>query len=130
VTDSSGTLELARCLACQVRYLPGDGPCPNCGSSHHERYPAPARGIVLAGTELVHPATGWPSPHRLVLVEVVDSVRLLAIVDPDLPPVGAVVSVRKDGDVYRAFSPNPGHPAASHGPAVKPGGATVGFPGP
>jgi hypothetical protein len=65
-------------------------------------YAAPALGRVLAATELVHPAAGWEPPHLLAFVELPDAVRLLAIVDGSLPAVGAVVAVRRDGEIYRA----------------------------
>jgi uncharacterized OB-fold protein len=96
------TIELSRCRACQARFLPSDGPCPRCGSSESELYLSPALGRVLAATELVHPAAGWESPHCLALVELPEAVRLLAIVEGLLPSVDAVVSVRRDGEVYRA----------------------------
>ncbi len=100
----SELLELFRCGSCQVSYLPTDGPCPHCGATARERHTVPALGTVLAATELLSPATGWPSPHRLALVELPGSVRLLAIVEGELPSVGAVVSVRRDGAIYRAGS--------------------------
>ena len=96
------TLDLVECSSCRVRYLPSDGPCPHCGGREHERYPVPALGTILVATELVNPAEGWTAPHRLALVEMADAVRLLAIVDGTLPAPGAIVSVRKDGEVYRA----------------------------
>ena len=99
---SADTIELSRCRACPARFLPSDGPCPRCGSAESQLYLSPALGRVLAATELVHPAAGWESPHRLALVELPEAVRLLAIVDGELPSVDAVVSVRRDGDVYRA----------------------------
>ena len=109
MTGEEGTLELSRCLSCEYRYAPSDSPCPHCGSGQHESFRAPALGKVLAATELVNPAEGWSSPHRLALVEVSDSVRLLAIVEGPLPTFGALVSLRKDGEVYRA-RPEPAAP--------------------
>jgi uncharacterized OB-fold protein len=102
VTDAPETLELSRCEACQSRFLPTDGACPKCGSTNIQPYTVPALGAVLAATELTAPAEGWHSPHRLALVEMPETVRLLAVVEGDLPTAGTVVSVRKDGDVYRA----------------------------
>lgn len=96
------TIELARCGSCQARFLPGDGPCPRCGSADCGVYAASALGKVLAATELHYPASGWHSPHRLALVEVADAVRILAILEGTLPAPGAVVEVRSDGAVYRA----------------------------
>jgi uncharacterized OB-fold protein len=104
VTPTSETIELSRCGACQSRFLPTDGACPKCGSNDVQRYSAPALGTVLAATELTAPAEGWPSPHRLALVEMPEAVRLLAVIEGPLPSPGDVVAVRKDGDVYRATS--------------------------
>ena len=98
------TVELSRCRSCPARFLPTDGPCPRCGSTETQLYLSPSLGRVLAATELVHPAAGWESPHRLALVELPEAVRLLAIVDGPLPSVDTVVSVRRDGEVYRARS--------------------------
>jgi uncharacterized OB-fold protein len=98
------TIELRRCDACQSRFLPTDGACPRCGSTAVRPYSAPAVGTVLAATELTAPAPGWTSPHRLALVELAESVRLLAVVDDALPAAGDAVTVRKEKDVYRARS--------------------------
>lgn len=106
------TVELARCGACQSRFLPTDGPCPRCGSEDCELYSAPALGKVLASTELVHPAAGWDSPHLLAFVELPDAVRLLAIIEGALPAIGAVVVVRREGEIYRART-EPGRPEPS-----------------
>jgi uncharacterized OB-fold protein len=95
-------VELSRCEACRSPFLPTDGPCPRCGSSDVRPFSSPALGAVIASTELTTPAEGWPAPHRLALVEMPESVRLLAIVDGPLPVVGTIVSVRRDGAVYRA----------------------------
>jgi hypothetical protein len=102
MSANTETIELSRCLSCHARFLPSDGPCPRCGSSESQLYLSPALGVVLAATELVHPAAGWESPHRLALVELPEAVRLLAIVEGALPSAGAVVSVRRDGPLYRA----------------------------
>ena len=96
------SLELMRCQACHTRFLPSDGPCPRCGSSHCDAISASAVGKVLASTELQYPAAGWHAPHRLALVELTDGVRVLAIVDGPLPLAGALVEVQRDHDVYRA----------------------------
>lgn len=102
MSSAVGTVELAECSSCHVRYAPSDGPCPHCGSREREPYTVPGIGEVLASTELINPAEGWAAPHRLALVEMSDSVRLLVIVEGTLPSSGAVVSVRKDGEVFRA----------------------------
>ena len=98
----SETIELSRCEACQTRFLPTDGACPKCGSTNVHPYRVPAIGTLLASTELSAPAPGWTAPHRLALVEMADTVRLLAVVRGGLPGPGALVAVSKDGDVYRA----------------------------
>jgi len=97
----TATIELVRCDACQTRFLPTDGPCPKCGSSRCTPYAASAVGKVLAATELHCPASGWQAPHRLALVEFADAVRVLAIIEGVVPAPGALVEVRRDGDVYR-----------------------------
>ncbi len=102
MTPSAETLELYRCDNCQWRYAPTDSPCPHCGAPKRTPFEASALGRVAAATELVNPSEGWPAPHRLALVELSESVRLLAIMDERLPAVGSVVSVRKDGEIYRA----------------------------
>jgi uncharacterized OB-fold protein len=97
-------IELRRCETCRARFLPTDGPCPRCGSTDVQGYPSPPLANVLASTELLSPPPGWSAPHRLALVELPESVRLLAIVDGPLPAPGTVVSVRLEGAVYRAAS--------------------------
>ncbi len=101
---SEPTAELTEfaCDACQLRYLPTDGPCPRCGSRSHSEVGVPPVGTVLASTELEYPAEGWSAPHRLALLEVADKVRLLAIVDGPLPSPGDALRVSEDGLVYRA----------------------------
>lgn len=96
------TLELTQCHSCHARFLPTDGPCPKCGSPDCSPYSTSAVGRVLAATELHYPSSGWHAPHRLALVEVADAVRVLAIVEGVLPVPGALVEVRRDGDVHRA----------------------------
>ena len=102
MTDRPAELVLSRCEACHARFLPNDGPCPRCGSTEVKAFVAPPLGVVLAATEVTSPAEGWKSPHRLALVEMPQSVRLLAIVEGPVPAPGDVVSVRRDGDIYRA----------------------------
>ena len=67
----------------------------------------PPVGIVLARTELLNPAAGWPSPHRLALVELAQAVRVLTLAEGPLPELGATVSVRRDGDMYRSSAAPP-----------------------
>lgn len=100
--EGSATLELAECAGCQATFLPTDAPCPRCGATDRRPVEVSAVGTTLAATELVHPAAGWESPHRLVLVELEGSARLLAIAEGDLPELGARVVVRRDGEVYRS----------------------------
>ena len=95
-------LELVRCEACHSRFLPSDGPCPKCGSLDCVLFSTSPVGKVLAATELLYPATGWTAPHRLVLVELTDAVRVLAIGEGPLPAPGSLVEVHRDHDVYRA----------------------------
>jgi len=95
-------LEFSRCSACQAAFLPSDGPCPRCGGLSSASVSGASAGTVLASTEVVYPATGWESPHRLALIEVFEGVRLLAIVEGDLPSRGSKVTVRADGAIYRA----------------------------
>ncbi|MGA8665218.1 MAG: hypothetical protein WB809_09220 [Thermoplasmata archaeon] len=92
---------VSRCPSCTLRYLPRAGPCPKCGSSDVTPLALPPQGRVLAATELASPASGWPTPHRIALIELAEAVRLLAIVDGALPASGAVVPVVRDGDTYR-----------------------------
>ncbi len=102
MTDPTVALELSRCAACLARFLPTDGPCPRCGGSAVERLKVSATGTVLASTELMVPPPGVTTPHRLVLVEVAEGVRLLATTRAALPAPGTPVRVRMDGDVYLA----------------------------
>ena len=109
-----GTVELSRCRSCETRFLPTDGPCPHCGGSDREALEAPALGKVLAGTELWAPAEGWAAPHRLLLVELAEGVRALVLVEGSLPGPGAIVVVRREGEVYRAGA-EPRSPRAAPG---------------
>lgn len=102
MTENGEALELSRCESCGARFLPTDGACPRCGSTHIQSYSSPALGTVLAATEMTSPAEGWHAPHRLALVEMPEAVRLFAIVDGALPTPGALVAVRREGEVYRA----------------------------
>ncbi len=98
---ADGSLEVRRCETCQSRYLPTDGPCPQCGGLASLPLAVPPRGSVLAATELQYPAAGWTAPHPIALVEVAEGVRLLGIVEGPLPATGELVEVRRDGEVYR-----------------------------
>ncbi|MCI4344492.1 MAG: hypothetical protein L3J87_02570 [Thermoplasmata archaeon] len=61
----------------------------------------------MAATELLAPATGWPAPHRLALVEIDAGVRVLGVVDGDLPTLGTRVRVVRDQDVYHIAAIGP-----------------------
>lgn len=93
-------LTLTRCGACGHASLPGDGPCPRCGSTDLRPFFVAPKGNVIASTELMSVAKGWTSPHRLALVEVPEGVRLLAIVDGELPLTGSQVSITLKNGLY------------------------------
>ena len=95
------TILLSRCGSCHGRFLPRTGPCPRCGSREISPVELPAYGLVVAAVELQAPAAPWPSPHRLALVELQDSVRLLALVPGPLPRRGDRVQVERDGEQFR-----------------------------
>jgi uncharacterized OB-fold protein len=95
-------LQVSRCDSCTLRYLPRAGPCPRCGATMPLPLSIPPFGVVMAATELTSPAAGWTSPHRLALIELAESVRVLAVVDGDLPTNGASVVVTHEGETYRA----------------------------
>jgi hypothetical protein len=59
-------------------------------------------GILLAATELTSPAQGWPNPHRIALIELAESVRVLAIVEGEIPAIGSNLAVVHEGETYRA----------------------------
>ncbi len=101
------SLMLHRCGGCGLLYLPTSGPCPRCASHREIPVEVPATGTVVASTEVASPAEGWPAPHRLALLEVEESVRILAIVEGPLPVTGAKVEVRREGDAYRARVASP-----------------------
>ncbi|MFZ1023435.1 MAG: hypothetical protein WAN87_04805 [Thermoplasmata archaeon] len=103
--ESPAALLVSRCGACHSRFLPRSGPCPRCGSVEVFPESLSSVGVVLASTELQAPPTGWTAPHRLVLVELAQSVRVLCLTDEDLPKIDAKVMVSRDGDVYRCGPP-------------------------
>jgi hypothetical protein len=98
---------VARCGTCHGRFLPRPGPCPYCGSREVTPEPVPPEGRVLAATELASPMAGGPAVHRLALVELAQSVRILALVDGPLPLIDSVVAIHRDGAVYRVGSIDP-----------------------
>jgi uncharacterized OB-fold protein len=95
-------LLVSRCGSCTLRYLPRAGPCPRCGATKPLPLSIPPEGMVLAATELSSPAQGWPTPHRIALIELAESVRVLAIVEGDLPASGSRVEVVHVGEAYHA----------------------------
>lgn len=97
----SGRLLVARCDSCHGRFLPREGPCPRCGARAMSPHPIGNEGIVLAATELSLPSPPWVAPHPLALVELEESVRVLAVAVAGLTP-GDRVTVHRDGEVYRA----------------------------
>ncbi|MCI4365878.1 MAG: hypothetical protein L3K10_07480 [Thermoplasmata archaeon] len=99
-------LLVTRCGSCTLRYLPRAGPCPRCGASNPLPFSVPPLGSVLAATELTSPAAGWPAPHRLALVELAESVRVLAIVEGELPSIGSTVEVVHDVETYHTRPPH------------------------
>ena len=101
MTTPEGLL-FSRCSDCHTLYLPRPGPCPKCGGASATPTRLPPVGRVLAATELSNPPAGWSTPHRLALVELPESARLLVVVRGELPPLGALVPVTRDGEVYVA----------------------------
>jgi uncharacterized OB-fold protein len=94
-------LEMSRCESCHAEFMPRTGPCPRCGSLRIQAIQLPARGVVRAATELLVPAAGWDSPHRLVLVEIPEGIRLLCVTSGPLPTPGDSVNIVRDGSIYR-----------------------------
>ncbi len=120
MTDTSEPLALSRCEACHARFLPNEGACPRCGSTQVNTYLSPSLGVVLAATEVAYPAEGWHAPHRIALVEMPQNVRLIAIVEGPVPAAGDVVSVRRDGEVYRARTEPTSTPQTGRGEGESP----------
>jgi uncharacterized OB-fold protein len=98
--SAPGTILVSRCESCHGRFLPREGPCPRCGSRSISPLGLPAFGVVVAAVELAAPAAPWPAPHRLALVELEESVRVLALVGGPLPHRGDRVGVVRDGGRY------------------------------
>jgi uncharacterized OB-fold protein len=88
------------CRSCHSRFLPRPGRCPRCGSDAVGPQRIPARGTVLAATELSVPPAGFEAPHRLALLEAAEGVRILAVVRGPLPEIGRIVGVLRDGEQY------------------------------
>lgn len=94
-------IEIRRCQSCHGRTLASRERCPRCGSAELASETVPPSGIVLAATELTSPPEGWASPHRIALVEAVEDVRLLALVDGELPELGSTVVIRRVDGLWR-----------------------------
>ncbi len=94
-------IDLSRCSSCHSLYFPTAGPCPRCGAREVSVEKCPALGVVLAATELSNPPEGFSAPHRIALVELVESARVLAIVDGPLPVAGDTVELLREGDHFR-----------------------------
>ncbi|MGA7922483.1 MAG: hypothetical protein WCA77_00690 [Thermoplasmata archaeon] len=105
MTDPLPPLPVLYCPQCQGTFLPRPGSCPRCGATSLEPREIPPSGIVLAATELTLAPAGWSSPHRLVLVECAESVRLLAATSAALPTIGDTVTVERHDLVYRIHPP-------------------------
>ena len=102
-----GALVIRRCASCHGRFLPRPGPCPRCGSRAVEPYEIAPRGRVLAATELSVPPPGWPSPHRIALLEAEEGVRLLAVVAGPMPAIGSTVAILQEAERFTALAPEP-----------------------
>ena len=96
------SLTLSRCRHCHTLFVPRAGPCSKCGSREVSAVPISPEGVVLAATQLENPPEGWTAPHRLALVELVESTRLLATIDGELPAIGDRVVVRDASTHYVA----------------------------
>ncbi len=105
MTDEPTHILASRCGACHGRFLPRAGPCPRCGSLSTFPESLSPVGVVLAATELLAPSAGWASPHRLVLVELDQSVRVLCRTEGPLPEFGTKVKVTHEGETYRCSIP-------------------------
>jgi uncharacterized OB-fold protein len=100
MTSGPPDLTVMRCSVCSHVSLPGDGPCPHCGAQDLRPISVAPQATVIAATELLSVATGWTSPHRLAMVEVPQGVRLLAIVNGNLPAIGSRVDVTMENGLY------------------------------
>lgn len=96
-------VDVLRCGACHVAFVPPRSRCPRCGSAELTEGTVPAHGEVLAATELAFPPPGFPAPHRLVLVELEEGVRVLAT-SPAAHARGSAVHVTREGATFRATS--------------------------
>jgi uncharacterized OB-fold protein len=100
-------LLVSRCRHCHNRFLPRRGACPRCGSREVDPVEVPPQGVVLAATEVLVPASAAATPRRIALVEGADGLRLLAVVEGELPAIGTEVTVVREVDRYVAFPSSP-----------------------
>ena len=108
MAEPDRTLRVVRCADCHGTFLPREAPCPRCGARVLDDGAIAARGVVLAATELWAPAEGWAAPHRLVLVECPELVRVLAWTSGAVPSVGSEVWVLDDTNgAYRVHAAPP-----------------------
>ncbi|HKV90752.1 MAG TPA: zinc ribbon domain-containing protein [Thermoplasmata archaeon] len=100
MAERPADLLVQRCAHCQGRFLPRPGACPRCGSRELVEDGIPAAGVVLAATELLAPAAGWPAPHRIAIVEAAEQVRVLGVVRGAVPAPGDRLTIRRSGEIY------------------------------
>ncbi len=98
-------LELSRCSDCQSLFLPRPGVCPRCGGHAVAVERVAPVGRVLVAVQLEYPPAGFPTPHRLALVELGESVRLLAVLPGAIPAVGNEVQLRREAGQLVAEPP-------------------------
>lgn len=98
----SASLVVRRCRSCQATFAERSGPCPRCGSRDSEAHDIPPAAVVLAAVESLSPPAGFAAPLRLALVEAADAVRLLAMVDGELPAAGTTLVLRREDGRWRA----------------------------
>ena len=111
MTEPEPVVRVVRCSDCHGTFLPRTSPCPRCGALALESGEISARGVVLAATELWAPPEGWSAPHRLILVECPELVRVLAWTSDELPRAGDVVWVVDHGSgAYRLRNRAPTSP--------------------
>jgi uncharacterized OB-fold protein len=92
-------LDVLRCPSCHGTFTPPRGCCARCGQRALTPGRLPAQGVVIAVTELAVPTGGRPAPHRLVLVELAEGLRVLA--NGNAPAIGATVPLAREGLGYR-----------------------------
>jgi uncharacterized OB-fold protein len=101
MTPSAPDLEVVRCPSCHGTFSPPRTCCPRCGQRAVMAGRLPAQGIVIGATELSVPPAGWSAPHRLVLVELSEGMRVLATGPSPTPALGTLVHVVRSNAGYR-----------------------------